>query len=177
MYIDIAEIFEHIGRIGNTYSMHIFFVGYINKKLGKSNKIGFWLVGCLGFNGPFRQYNFSLYRAVSQRGRKKREISESKKCPNNPLLHLLQVQWAIVLLLSKLAGRPGTKNLPSTIATPDYPGKIGNKTEMLQSIRKIQIIFFHFNCTVLFSSFSRISQYALSHMDNTTVCYHSDHFY
>ena len=29
-----------------------------------------WLVGCFEFNGPFRQY-FSLYRAVSQRGRKK----------------------------------------------------------------------------------------------------------
>ena len=27
---------------------------------------GFWLVGCLGLNGPLRQY-FSLYRAVSQR--------------------------------------------------------------------------------------------------------------
>ena len=26
----------------------------------------YWLVGCLGFNGPLRQY-FSLYRAVSQR--------------------------------------------------------------------------------------------------------------
>ena len=25
-----------------------------------------WLVGCLGFNGPLRQY-FSLYRAISQR--------------------------------------------------------------------------------------------------------------
>ena len=25
-----------------------------------------WLVGCFGFNGPFRLY-FSLYRAVSQR--------------------------------------------------------------------------------------------------------------
>ena len=30
-----------------------------------------WLVSCLGFNGPLRQY-FSLYRAVSQRVRKKR---------------------------------------------------------------------------------------------------------
>ena len=29
-----------------------------------------WLVGCLGFNGPFKQY-FSLYRGVSQRRRKK----------------------------------------------------------------------------------------------------------
>ena len=31
-----------------------------------------WLVGCLGFNGPLRQY-FSLYRAVSQRERERRE--------------------------------------------------------------------------------------------------------
>ena len=31
-----------------------------------------WLVGCFGFNRPFRQY-FSLYRAVSQReGEEKR---------------------------------------------------------------------------------------------------------
>ena len=43
-----------------------------------------WLVSCFGFNGPLRQY-FSLYRAVSQRVRKKREkIDERKKCPNNP---------------------------------------------------------------------------------------------
>ena len=34
--------------------------------------------------GPLRQY-FSLYRAVSQRGRKKREkIDERQKSPNNP---------------------------------------------------------------------------------------------
>ena len=31
-----------------------------------------WLVGCFGLNGPLRQY-FSLYRAISQRGRKKKE--------------------------------------------------------------------------------------------------------
>ena len=32
-----------------------------------------WLVGCIGFNGPLRQY-FSLYRAVSpERGRKERK--------------------------------------------------------------------------------------------------------
>ena len=43
-----------------------------------------WLVGCLGFTGPFTQY-FSLYRVISQRGRKKREkIAERKKCPNIP---------------------------------------------------------------------------------------------
>ena len=37
------------------------------------------LVSSFGFNGPLRQY-FSLYRAVSQRVRKKREkIDERKK--------------------------------------------------------------------------------------------------
>ena len=46
-------------------------------------------VGCVGLNGPVRQY-FSLYfTSVSgrlpERGRKKREmIDERKKCPNNP---------------------------------------------------------------------------------------------
>ena len=34
--------------------------------------LAFWLVGCFVFNGPLRQY-FSLYWAVSQRGRQKRE--------------------------------------------------------------------------------------------------------
>ena len=34
-------------------------------------KVG-WLVGCFGFNGPFRQY-FSLYRAVSQREGERKE--------------------------------------------------------------------------------------------------------
>ena len=46
-----------------------------------------WLVSCFGFNGPLRQY-FSLYRAVFQRGRKKREkIDERENVP-----HLLQAQ-------------------------------------------------------------------------------------
>ena len=30
------------------------------------------LVGCFGFNGPFRQY-YSLYQAVSQRGGERKE--------------------------------------------------------------------------------------------------------
>ena len=59
--------------------------------------IGF-LAGCFGFNGPLRQY-FSLYRAVSQReGERRERIDESKKSPNHPHLHLLQVQQALSLL-------------------------------------------------------------------------------
>ena len=55
------------------------------------------LVICFGLNGPLRQY-FSLYRAVSQRVRKKREkIDERKKFPNNPHPHLLQVQQILAL--------------------------------------------------------------------------------
>ena len=36
------------------------------------------LVGCFGLNRPLRQY-FSLYSAVSQRGRKKREMLDERK--------------------------------------------------------------------------------------------------
>ena len=42
------------------------------------------LVGCLGFNGPLRQY-FSLYRAVSQReGEIEERIDESKNVQTTP---------------------------------------------------------------------------------------------
>ena len=76
---------------------------------------------CFGFNGPLRQY-FSLYRAVSQRVRKKREkIDERQKCPNNPHPHLLQVQKTLALLLSKLVGRFGSEYFPNIIAPPDHP--------------------------------------------------------
>ena len=56
-------------------------------RLSRAARIGWlvgWLVGCFGFNGPLRQY-FSLYRAVSQRGRKRRErIDESKNVQTTP---------------------------------------------------------------------------------------------
>ena len=43
-----------------------------------------WLVGCFGFSDPLRQY-FSLYQAVSQRERKKREkIDERKNVQTSP---------------------------------------------------------------------------------------------
>ena len=43
-----------------------------------------WWVGCIGLNGPLRQY-FSLYRAVSQRGGERGEmIDERKKWSKQP---------------------------------------------------------------------------------------------
>ena len=36
------------------------------------NQLG-WLVGCFGLNEPLRHYNFSLYRAVSQREVERKE--------------------------------------------------------------------------------------------------------
>ena len=43
-----------------------------------------WLVGCVRFNGPLRQY-FSLYRAVSQReGERRERIDESKNVQTTP---------------------------------------------------------------------------------------------
>ena len=67
-----------------------------------------WLVSCFG---PSRQY-FSLYRAVCQRRRQKREKIVSKQ----PHPHLLQAQKAFALLLSKLVESPGTESLHSIIA-------------------------------------------------------------
>ena len=59
-----------------------------------------WLVGCFGLNGPSRQY-FTLYRAVSQRSRKKREnIDERKNVHTSP--HLLQ---ATVIQISRTPRR------------------------------------------------------------------------
>ena len=66
-----------------------------------------WLV-VLGFNGTLRQY-FSLYRDVSQRGRKKKKTRV--KLSKQPHPHLLQAQQALALLLSKLVGRPGTERV------------------------------------------------------------------
>ena len=52
--------------------------------VNSTNNVVIWLVGCFGFNGPLRQY-FSLYRVVSQRGRKKREkIDERKNVQTSP---------------------------------------------------------------------------------------------
>ena len=50
-----------------------------------------WLVDCFGFNDPLGQY-FSLYRAVSQRGRKKGEKTDERKMSKQPHPHLQQVQ-------------------------------------------------------------------------------------
>ena len=51
--------------------------------LGGAILVG-WLVGCIGFNGPLRQY-FSLYRAVFQReGERGERIDESKNVQTTP---------------------------------------------------------------------------------------------
>ena len=50
------------------------------------------IVGYFGFNGPSRQF-FSLYRAVSQRGRKKREMIEERKMPKQPPWGGRVVRW------------------------------------------------------------------------------------
>ena len=43
----------------------------------------YWLISYFGFNDPLRQY-FSLYRAVSQRGRKKRKKIDERKMFKQP---------------------------------------------------------------------------------------------
>ena len=82
------------------------------------------LVVWFGFNGPLRQY-FSLYRTVPKRERERergrRKIKSKRKKHTKKHPHLLQAQYALILLLSKILGRPGTECLPSTIAHPDHP--------------------------------------------------------
>ena len=79
-----------------------------------------WLVGWLWFNGPLRQY-FSLYRAVCQRGRKKREMmARDKMSKQPPPAHTASAVGPCPPPLSKFVGRPGTGSLPSTFAPPDH---------------------------------------------------------
>ena len=62
-----------------------------------------WLVSCFGFNGPLRQ-SFSLYRAVFQRGRKKREnIDERKKSKQPPPASTASAIGPFSTILSKIS--------------------------------------------------------------------------
>ena len=72
-----------------------------------------WLVGCFGFNDPLRQY-FSLYRAVSQREDK------SKNVQTTPLAPAASAVGPCPTVIQTV-GRPGTGSLPSTFAPPDHP--------------------------------------------------------
>ena len=79
-----------------------------------------WLVGCFGFNGPFRQY-FSLYRAVSQReGERRERIDKSKIVQTIPPAPTASAIGPCPTAI-KIVGRPGTGSLPSTIAPPNHP--------------------------------------------------------
>ena len=82
-----------------------------------------WLVGCLGFNGPLRQY-VSLYRAVSQREgereRRERIEEETKNVQTTPTRTYCERSRPLPYCI-QIVGRPGTGSLPSTIAPPDHP--------------------------------------------------------
>ena len=67
-----------------------------------------------GFNDPLRWY-FSLYWVISHiKGERREMINDTKNVQTTP-----------THTYSKLAGRPSTKSLPSTIAPPDHPGAGG----------------------------------------------------
>ena len=89
----------------------------------KGSSVG-WLVvlGLTAYETVFQ----SISCRLPERGRKKWEINDrqEKNCPNNPHPHLLQAKQAHALLLFKLAGRPGTGSLPSTIVLPDHPWEV-----------------------------------------------------
>ena len=84
-----------------------------------------WLVGWFGFNGPLRQY-FSLYRAVSKgEGERRERIDESKNVQTTPPAPTASAVGPCPTVI-KIVGRPGTGNLPSTIAPPDHPLSLGD---------------------------------------------------
>ena len=79
------------------------------------------VVLCLTAKRPFETVFQSISGRFPKRGRKENKNGiDEKKCPNNPHPHLLQAQLALVLPLSKLVRRPGTRSLPSTTAPPDH---------------------------------------------------------
>ena len=77
-------------------------------------------VGCFVFNGPLRQY-FSLYRAVYQRGRKKREvIVESKSVQTTPTRTYCKHNRPLPYSYPNCR-TPRHWSLPITIAPHDHP--------------------------------------------------------
>ena len=77
-----------------------------------------WLVGCFGLNGPFSQY-FSLYRAVSQRRRKKREMREkmSKQPPPAPIASTIGPCLTII----QISRTPRHWKFTQHLRTTDHP--------------------------------------------------------
>ena len=91
------------------------------------NKIVGWLF--LVYR-PFETEFQSISGRLPKTERKKREkIDERKKCSNNPHPHPLQAQKVLALLSSKLEGRPGTENSPTTFAPLDHPNIIKTKAK------------------------------------------------
>ena len=116
-----------------------------------------WLVGCFRFNGPLRQY-FSLYRAVYQRGRKRREkIDESKNVQTTPPAPPASATGPCPTI--QIVGRPGTGSLPSTIAPTDHPPRqayfeLMNVNHSTRTESKVEIFFLFFFNMMVYRVFS-----------------------
>ena len=110
-----------VGCFGFNGPLRHYFSLYRAVSLSEGERGGLvgWLVGCFGFNGPLRQY-FSLYRAVSQREGESEEkgqmrVKMSKQPPSAPTASAVGPCPTEI----QIVGRPGTGNLPSTIAPPE----------------------------------------------------------
>ena len=95
-----------------------------------------------------RQY-FSLYRAVSQTGRKKREkIDERKNVQTSPTRTYCKSNRPLPYYKPKLVGRPGTESLHSTFAPPDHPPDILKVGSCPDDDNSVQFYFFVLFCVV-----------------------------
>ena len=96
-------------------------LGQLKSSQGGKGWLHGWLVGCFGFNGPLRIFQYISSR-LPKRGRKRRErIVESKNVQTTPTRTYCERSRPLPYCI-QIVGRPGTGNLPSTIAPPDHPG-------------------------------------------------------
>ena len=84
--LDLSELIHRLlqGLMLQILLLKTFKTRHSNPPLRRPEQTS-WLVGCFGFNGPFRQY-FSLYRALSQREgqreeKRYRRVKMSKQPP------------------------------------------------------------------------------------------------
>ena len=64
-------------------------------------------------------------------------IDESKNVQTTPIRTHRKRSSPLVLLLSKIIGRPGTGSLPSTITPPDHPLIFGGEGTIMKPMRTI----------------------------------------
>ena len=113
-------------------------INYKRREYAPTRTSSFLLNGCLDVLDLTALLDtcMSMSSCLPERGGKEKEmIGKRKKSPNNPHPHLLQAQNVLVLLLSKLVGRPGTERYPTP--PPDLNHPLVQKSPGLEGLRRL----------------------------------------